>query len=69
MDLQTNANLDPHLLTGLPRLLYTSKVLVSKLFYEDIHRRAIIKFHFKPIYTANMFYSKLDAANAQWPEF
>ena len=36
MDLQTNADLDPQLLTGLPRLLYISKALVSKLFYEDI---------------------------------
>ena len=36
-----------------------------------LHRRAIIKFHFKSyiLYTTNMFYSKLDAANAQWPEF
>ena len=76
MDLQTNADLDPQLLTGLPRLLYISKALVSKLFYEDIKpehctEEPLSSFISNHIYYIQLtcFYSKLDAANAQWPEF
>ena len=59
--------------------IYISKALVSKLFYEDIKpehctEEPLSSFISNHIYYIQltcsiMFFSKLDAANAQWPEF